>query len=478
MREYLKFYIGGAWVDPAAQTPWTVIDPATEQTAGVINLGGEADVDRAVRAARAAFPAFSRTSTAERIALLERVILGMEGRRAELARAMSEEMGVPGWLAGDGVVASAVTQTKVAIETLKTFAFEKLSGATLVRSEPIGVCALITPWNWPAGAVMTKLAPALAVGCTVVLKPSEFAPFSAQILAEILHEAQTPPGVFNLVQGDGPCAGAALSGHADVDMVTFTGSTRAGIEVARNAALTVKRVHQELGGKSPNIILPSANLEVAVPAGLRAAMINSGQACVAPTRMLVPTELAQDVEAIAVEASSALSVGPPDSGAYLGPVVNARQWASVQDLIQSGIKEGARLLFGGPGRPAGLERGYYVRPTVFVDTAPDMRIVREEIFGPVLVIQEYSNVDQALRMANDTSYGLGAYLQGEDLEELREIAARIPAGQVYLNGTGMQLSDPNAPFGGFKRSGNGRERGAHGFEAYLELKSILGYAPA
>ena len=475
MREHLDFYIGGSWRRPATDSRFQVVNPATEEASGYVAMGTARDVEAAVAAAREAFPLYSASSRESRIALLERIVAGLTDRADELARAVTEEMGAPLWLSREGQAPSARAHTELTLETLRTYDFERWVGRTLVCQEAIGVCALITPWNWPAGTIMTKVAPALATGCTIVLKPSEYAAYSARIIAEIIDAAGAPAGVFNMIYGDGAVVGAALSSHPDVAMVSITGSTRAGVDVAVRAAPTVKRVHQELGGKSPNILLESADFAAAVPSAVRAVMINGGQACVAPTRLLVPAGRAQEVAALAAAAAAEITVGPPDSGAFLGPLVNAAQWARVQALIETGIAEGAKLIAGGPGRPEGLERGYYVRPTIFADTTPAMTIVREEIFGPVLVIQTFTDEDDAVALANDTPFGLGAYIHGRDLEELRRIGRRIHAGQVYLNGAGQQVGDPAAPFGGVKQSGNGRERGEAGFEAYTESKAYLGY---
>ncbi|MDP3750002.1 MAG: aldehyde dehydrogenase family protein [Phenylobacterium sp.] len=477
MRELDRLYLDGAWVVPSGSLSVNVINPATEEASGRLTLGDEADVDRAVAAAKAALPGFRQTSREERIALLERIIDGLVAREDDIAAAVTDEMGSPQGFSLEVQARSAALHARVTLETLRNYAFETWSGRTLVCHEPIGVCALITPWNYPAGAILTKLAPALATGCTVILKPSEYAPYSAQIVAEVIHGASLPPGVFNMVFGDGETVGAALSGHPDVDMVTITGSVRAGIEVARRAASTVKRVHQELGGKSPNILLDSADFPTAVPNAVRAAMINSGQACIAPTRLLVPASRREEVRKLAAEAAAAMTVGHPESGAILGPVANGAQWNHIQAMIKKGVDEGATLVCGGPGRPEGLDRGYYVRPTIFADTTPQMSVVRDEIFGPVLAIQEFDGVEHAIEMANDTPYGLGAYVHGADLEELRAIGGRLLAGQVFLNGTGMQIGDPTAPFGGVKLSGNGRERGAAAFEAFTEVKAYLGYSP-
>ena len=474
MREYLKFYINGAWVDPVTPKTLAVINPATEQAAGHISMGSAADVDKAVMAARAAFGSYSQTSVDERVALLERVIVEYQKRYGDMAAAITEEMGAPVLLAQKAQAAMGIGHLQSALGVLKHYAFQELRGSTMVVKEPIGVCALITPWNWPVNQIACKVAPALAVGCTMVLKPSEIAPFSAQIWTEILHAAGVPAGVFNLVNGDGLSVGAALSGHPEVDMVSFTGSTRAGVEVARNAAPSVKRVHQELGGKSPNIILPDADLKRAVTAGVRGVMGNSGQSCNAPTRMLVPNSRMDEALAIAKAVAEATTVGAPDSGAALGPVISATQWDKIQTLIAAGIAEGATLVAGGPGKPAGLETGYYVKPTILGHVNNQMTVAREEIFGPVLTILGYDTVDDAVRIANDTPYGLAAYVSGTDLDAARKVASRLRAGQVNLNNAGPDLM---APFGGFKQSGNGREWGDHAFAEFLEVKAVLGYAP-
>ena len=477
MREYLNFYIDGQWVAPAAPKTLDVINPATEAVAGRISMGSAADVDRAVRAARKAFAGYSKTSVAERVALLERIIDEYKKRYADMAAAISEEMGAPAVLAQKAQAAMGIGHLQTALAVLKDYHFQEQRGTTLIVKEPIGVCGLITPWNWPVNQIACKVAPALAVGCTMVLKPSEIAPFSAQVWAEILHAAGVPVGVFNLVNGDGPTVGAAISSHPEVDMVSFTGSTRAGIEVARNAAPTVKRVHQELGGKSPNILLPdldAAGFKKAVVGGVRGVMNNSGQSCNAPTRMLVPNARMAEALAAAKEAAEATTVGAPDSGAAIGPVVSAAQWDKIQTLINRGIEEGAKVVAGGPGKPAGLQTGYYVKPTVLGPVPNSATVAREEIFGPVLVVVGYDTVDEAVAAANDTPYGLAAYVSGADLEHTRAVAARLRAGQVTLNGAGVDLM---APFGGFKQSGNGREWGDHAFGEFLETKAVLGHAP-
>ena len=478
MRDELQFYINGAWVDPATPKTLDVINPATEAVVGHISMGSATDVDKAVRAARAAFASYSQTSLDERVALLEAIIAEYQKRYADMAAAITLEMGAPVVLAQKAQAAMGIGHLRSALGVLKNYHFQEQRGSTLVVKEPIGVCGLITPWNWPVNQIACKVAPALAVGCTMVLKPSEIAPFSARVWTEILHAAGVPAGVLNLVNGDGPTVGAAISSHPEVDMVSFTGSTRAGIEVARNAAPTVMRVHQELGGKSPNIILPDmagADFKRAVTNGVRGVMGNSGQSCNAPTRMLVPNNRMDEALAIAKAAAEATTVGAPDSGAALGPVISATQFDKIQTLIQAGIAEGATLVAGGPGKPAGLETGYYVKPTVLGHVNNQMTVAREEIFGPVLVVLGYDTVDQAVQIANDTPYGLAAYVSGTDPEATRKVASRLRAGQVNMNSAGPDLM---APFGGFKQSGNGREWGDHAFAEFLEVKAVLGYAPA
>jgi aldehyde dehydrogenase (NAD+) len=471
MRDYTKFYINGAWVEPAVANPIDVINPATEAVAGQINLGSAADVDRAVAAAKAAFTSFSRTSVKERIELMGAIAGEYQKRYNDMAAAITEEMGAPAWLSNQAQAALGIGHIATAIEVLKTYKFDELKGTTLITKEPIGVCAFITPWNWPINQIACKVAPALAVGCTMVLKPSEIAPFSAYIWTEILAAAGVPAGVFNLVNGDGPGVGTALSGHPDVDMVSFTGSTRAGIAVAKNAADTVKRVAQELGGKSPNIVLPDADLVKAVTGGVQSVMMNSGQSCNAPTRMLVPRAKMAEAAAIAKQAAEATTVGDPNGNSAMGPVVSETQWHKIQGLIEQGIKEGATLVAGGLGRPEGLDKGYYVKPTIFADVTNDMTIAREEIFGPVLAMLPYDSEEQAVAVGNDTVYGLAAYVQGEP-EHARQVARQLRAGQVNINQAGFDLM---APFGGYKQSGNGREWGDHGFADFLETKAIIGW---
>ncbi|WP_176593500.1 aldehyde dehydrogenase family protein [Sphingobium sp. EM0848] len=474
MRESLKFYIDGTWVDPTEPKRWEIINPATEQPVGVINLGDESDVDIAVAAARQAFRSYGRTSRNERIELLESIIAAYQLRSKDLAEAITDEMGAPSPMALNQHALIGYVHLWTALEALRTYKFEELRGATWVMHEPVGVCALITPWNWPINQVAAKVAPALACGCTMVLKPSEYSPFSAQIWTEVMHAAGVPAGVFNLVHGDGPTVGAALSSHPDVDMVSFTGSTRAGVEVARNAAPTVKRVHQELGGKSANIILEDADIAEAVVAGVKAVTHNSGQSCNAPSRMLVPASKMAEAVIAARAAADSIKAGDPRSGADIGPVVSKVQYERIQRLIEQGISEGATLVAGGPGRPEGIDRGYFVRPTVFANVTNDMAIAREEIFGPVLSILGYEDVEDAIEIANDSPYGLAGYIQGKDPKVIADIAARLRTGQVVIN---HPQPDPRAPFGGYKQSGNGREWGDLAFEGFLEIKAMLGHPP-
>jgi len=473
MREYLKFYIDGQWVEPVALKTLDVINPANEEVAGKIALGAEADVDKAVKAARKAFASWSQTTREERLDVMQRVLAEYQKRFGDLANAVTEEMGAPASLAQRAQVPAGMGHLATAIGILKDFKFEEDRGATMIVKEPIGVCSFITPWNWPLNQIMCKVAPALATGCTMVLKPSEVAPFTGQIFAEIMHEAGVPAGVFNMVHGDGLGVGVPLSTHPEVDMVSFTGSTRAGIEVAKNAAPTVKRVHQELGGKSPNIVLDDDVFAKSVAGGVRQIMTNSGQSCNAPTRMLVPSKRMDEAIAVAKEAAAQVTVGDPTGNAMLGPVVSKTQWDKIQDLIQKGIDEGATLVAGGTGRPEGLDKGYYVKPTVFANVKPEMTISKEEIFGPVLSILGYESLDQAIAIGNDTEYGLAAYVNGADLAKAREVASKLRAGQVSINGA----SDMTAPFGGFKMSGNGREWGDFAFHEFLEVKAVMGYAP-
>ena len=473
MREYLKFYIDGKWVDPVEPKSLDVDNPTTEQVSGTISLGTVADVDKAVKAARQAFASWSQTSREERLDVLQAIMAEYQKRADDLAEAVTEEMGAPPSLAAGPQVNMGLGQLSTAIDVLKNFEFEEQHGSTLVVREPIGVCGLITPWNWPINQIACKVFPALATGCTMILKPSEVAPYSGQVFTEIIDAAGVPAGVYNLVFGDGPGVGVALSSHRDIDMVSFTGSTRAGIDVARNAAPTVKRVTQELGGKSPNIVLDDDALAQSVAAGAAVMTMNSGQSCNAPSRMLVPNSRKDEAIAVAKATMEQVAIGDPDNKRAMGPVASKAQFDKIQGLIQKGIDDGATVVVGGLGRPDGLDTGYYVKPTVFADVRNDMTIAREEIFGPVLCILAYDDLDEALEIANDTDYGLAGYVSAADLDKAREVARRIRAGSVAIN----HAFDLNAPFGGYKRSGNGREWSQFGFDEYLEVKAALGYAP-
>jgi aldehyde dehydrogenase (NAD+) len=476
MKEYLQFYINGEWVDPVEPRTLDVENPATEEAFARISLGSEADLNKAVAAAKAAFPAFSATSVEYRAQLLDKITAGVQARMGEMAEAISDEMGAPMWLAKAAQVPAGMGHFATAAGILRNYQFEEMRGTTLLRKEAIGVCGFITPWNWPLNQIACKVAPAIAAGCTMVLKPSEISPLNALIMTEIMHEAGVPAGVFNLVNGDGPGVGASMSAHPDVDMMSFTGSTRAGILVAQAAAPTVKRVAQELGGKSPNIVLPDADLQKAVGGGVMQMMTNSGQSCNAPSRMFVPRDKNDEAMAIAKAAAESVKVQMPrdaERGA-IGPISNGNQYQKVQDLIQVGIDEGATLLAGGTGRPEGLNRGYFARPTVFGNVTNQMTIAREEIFGPVMVMIPYDDVEDAIEMANDTEYGLAGYVQGSQAEAVK-VANRIRAGQIQINGQGPDFS---APFGGYKQSGNGREWGEHGFEEFLEVKAVMGASAA
>ena len=473
MKDCRKFYIDGKWVDPTEVHDFPVVNPATEQPIATISLGSAADLDLAVAAAKRAFDTYSQTSQDERLALLRRIIEVYQLRMEEMAETISQEMGAPISLSRKAQAPAGLAHLSEIVKVLEHFNFEELKGSTLMRKEPIGVCGLITPWNWPMNQIACKVAPALAAGCTMVLKPSEVAPLSAYLFAQILHEAAVPPGVFNLVNGDGPTVGAAIATHSDVAMVSFTGSTRAGVAVAVAAAPSVKRVTQELGGKSANIILEDADFEKVVKQGAQECFRNTGQSCNAPTRMLVPRSKMAAAGAAAQQAAEATKVGDPsaeDTG--LGPLASKAQFEKVQRLINKGIEEGAKLIAGGPGRPEGMNKGYFVKPTVFADVSNDMTIAREEIFGPVLCIIPYENEDDAIRIANDTPYGLSGFVTSGDRERAGRVAKRIRSGNVHINGARV---DFGGSFGGYKQSGNGREWGEAGLEEFLELKAIFGY---
>ena len=473
MNHALQFYIDGAWVAPATDARLPVIDPSTEEAFAEIALGGAADVDRALAAARRAFRSYSQTTREERLALMRRLLVVYKARLPEMAEAISREMGAPLPFALGSQAGIGTAHLAKMIETLETYVFEEMRGTTLIAREPIGVVGMITPWNWPMNQIMCKVAPALAAGCTMVLKPSEIAPMSGLLFAEICDEAGLPKGVFNLVNGDGPGVGEAMSRHPGIDMMSFTGSTRAGILVAKGAADTIKRVHQELGGKSANVLLPDVDLETAVTKGVQGCFGNSGQSCNAPTRMFVPADRHDEAAAIAARAADGFKVGPADAAlTQLGPVVSQVQYDKIQGLIETGIREGARLVAGGPGRPDGLNRGYFVRPTVFAGVTPDMTIAREEIFGPVLSILSYESQDEAAELANDTVYGLASYVQSADPERARAFARRMRTGNVYIN---YPAWDAGAPFGGYKQSGNGREYAEFGLDEFLEIKGVVGW---
>jgi len=470
-----RFYIDGCWVAPVSTEQFSLIDPETEKEFGTLAMGGASDVDLAVSAAHKAFPSFCETTPKERIALLRRILALYEERIEDFAEAMRQEMGSPIGFARKAQSARGSLHLNALIEVMERFSFEEDRGSTRLRYEPIGVCGLITPWNWPINQVVVKVAPALAAGCTMVLKPSEFSAVSAILFAEVLHEAGVPPGVFNLVNGDGRSVGSAISSHPQVDMVSFTGSTGAGIEVAKAAAPTVKRVAQELGGKSANLLLDDVDFSEAVPKGVAACFTNSGQSCSIPTRMIVPRKKIAEVVELALTAATKFRLGDTkDPLTDLGPLVNRTQFDRVRKLIQSGIDEGATLQFGGPERPEGLENGYYVRPTIFTDVTTDMSIAREEIFGPVLSILAYDSEEEAIAIANSSSYGLAAYVQSGSLERARNVARKLNGGQVHIN---YPPPDFHAPFGGFRQSGNGREWGEAGLREYLEVKAMIGFDP-
>jgi len=474
MKDCRQFYIDGKWGSPIKDRDFQVINPANEEAIARISLGSVADVDRAVASAARAFESYSETTVGERSALLERIIEVYKAKMEEMAEAISLEMGAPISLSRKAQAPAGLAHLSETLKVLGHFKFEELKGSTLMRKEPVGVCGLITPWNWPMYQIVCKVAPALAVGCTMVLKPSEMAPLSAYLFAQILDEAGLPPGVFNLVNGDGPTVGAAIASHPDVAMVSFTGSTRGGVAVALAAAPTVKRVTQELGGKSANIILDDADFEKAVKQGVQECFRNSGQSCNAPTRMLVPRSKMAEVVVAAKQASEATKVGDPFLDATsIGPLASKAQFDKVQRLIHSGIEEGAKLIAGGPGLPQDFPRGYYVKPTVFADVRNDMTIAREEIFGPVLCIIPYEDENDAVRIANDTIYGLSGFVTSANLEHARLVAKRIRSGNVHINGARV---DFGGCFGGYKQSGNGREWGEAGLEEFLELKAIFGYA--
>jgi aldehyde dehydrogenase (NAD+) len=467
-----KFYIDGAWVDPAVMKTVPVVNPATEEPMYDVAVGSKADVDKAVAAARRAFETFSVTTREERIALLEKIIDAYKARSKEIGAAISDEMGAPLPMAERAQAGAGLGHLMSTLQVLKDYHFEEKVGTATVVREPIGVVGMITPWNWPLNQIACKVAPAIAAGCTMILKPSEFTPTSALIFAEVMHAAGVPKGVFNLVNGLGPEVGVAMSEHEGIDMISFTGSTRAGIDVAKRAANTVKRVSQELGGKSPNVILEDADFTKAVSGGVAQVFNNSGQSCNAPTRMIVPSSKMNEVKAIAKAVADKTKAGDPKTeGTTIGPVVNRTQWDKIQALIKKGVDEGATLVAGGPGLPEGVNKGFYVRPTVFADVTNDMTIAREEIFGPVITILGAKDEAEAVKIANDTPYGLAGYVSAGSVESAKRVGKQIRAGNVNLNGV---PNERTAPFGGYKQSGNGREWGKYGIEDFLEVKAIAG----
>ena len=475
MKDCRQFYIGGEWVSPTKANDFAVTNPATEEIIATITLGSGTDVDKAVAAAKQAFETYSQTTVAERLALLRRVIEVYQAKSEEMAAAISSEMGAPLSLSRSAQAPVGLAHLNEIVKVLEQYQFDEPLGTTLMRKEPVGVCGLITPWNWPMNQVVCKVAPALAAGCTMVLKPSEIAPLSAYLFTQILHEAGVPAGVFNLVNGDGPTVGAAISSHPDVAMVSFTGSTRAGVAVAISAAPTVKRVTQELGGKSANIILDDADLETAVKQGVLACFRNTGQSCDAPTRMLISRSQMPAAIAAAKKTAEGTKVDSPlAEGNHIGPLASKNQYEKVQRLIKTGIEEGATLVAGGLGRPDGFAKGYFVKPTVFADVRNEMTIAREEIFGPVLCLIPYEDEDDAVRIANDTPYGLAGFVSSGDLERARRVARKMRSGNIHINGARLDFA---SCFGGYKQSGNGREWGKAGLEEFLELKAVLGYTP-
>lgn len=474
MKDRRQFYIDGKWIAPTTARDFAVTNPATEAAVATISLGSAADVDKAVSAAKRAFPTFSETSVASRLSLLERIMEIYESKMGEMAAAISLEMGAPVSLSRAAQAPAGFRHLAEMKKVLAQFQFEELKGSTLMRKEPVGVCGFITPWNWPMNQVVCKVAPALAAGCTMVLKPSEFAPLSAYLFAEILNQASVPPGVFNMVNGDGPTVGNAIASHPDVDLVSFTGSTRAGIAVASAAAPTVKRVTQELGGKAAYIILDDADLATAVKDCVQGCFRNTGQSCNAPTRMLVPRSKMAEASAAARKVAEIIQIGDPlAESTGMGPLSSKAQFEKVQGLIQQGISENAKLVVGGLGRPEGISQGYFVKPTIFTEVRNDMTIAREEIFGPVLCIIPYDDEEDAVRIANDTSYGLSGYVASADGERARKVAKRIRSGNVHINGARLDFA---GCFGGYKQSGNGREWSEAGLEEFLELKAVFGYA--
>ena len=475
MQNSKNFYIDGKWVEPSNSNYFDVINPANEEVITKISLGNESDVNKAVKAAKNAFNTYSTTSREERLSILERIMDVYKKRMPDLSSAITSEMGAPVNLSNAAQAPAGFGHLKKAYNALKNYKFEYEMNSTLIRKEPVGICGLITPWNWPINQISCKVAPALAAGCTMVLKPSEIAPLSAIIFSEIIDEAKVPAGVYNMINGDGPTVGEAMSKHPDIDMMSFTGSTRAGVSVAKSSADTVKRVTQELGGKSANIILDDADFNKSITKGVLHCMNNSGQSCNAPTRMLVPISKIEDVIEIAKSALEKVKLGDPKSeSTTIGPVVSKVQYDKIKNLIDTGIKEGATLISGGSNIPTGLDNGYYIEPTIFANVTNEMTIAKEEIFGPVLSILSYEDEEDAIKIANETIYGLSGYVSSENLERANKVARRLRTGNVHINNA---PGDQSAPFGGYKMSGNGREWGEFGLEDFLEIKAVMGSIP-
>ncbi|MBX5212116.1 aldehyde dehydrogenase family protein [Rhizobium sp. NZLR11] len=473
MEHSSKFYIDGKWVEPASKNTCDLIDPATEKVYATVAMGCTEDIDRAVKAARRAFSTYSKTTVEDRIELLQKIHAVFVKREADISSTVTQEVGMPISVSSGFLLDWCKLHTRETIEILRSYSFAEKLGTTTIYKEPIGVVGMITPWNFPIGQIFTKILPALATGCTMVLKPSQLTPLDAIIAAEILDEAGVPPGVFNLVNGDGRVVGEAISQHPDIDMVSFTGSTRAGIQIAKSAADTIKRVVNELGGKSANILLEDADFNTAVENAVGNCFFLNGQACDAGTRLLVPRSRLEEATNIAAKVANGYVSGPPsDPKTTLGPVMNAGQFKSVQAYIQSGIDQGAKLAAGGVGRPDGIDAGYFVKPTIFSDVKSDTKIYREEIFGPVLTISGYEDLEDAARMANDTVYGLAAHVTGKDMDKVCQLSRELRAGSVFVNSPDF---DPKAPFGGYRQSGNGRECGEHGFTEFLEIKAVVGH---
>ena len=470
MKDKLQFYINGAWVESDSSEKIEVINPANEELVGHVSAGTKNDIDKAVKAANQAFTTYQHTSKDDRIELLNSVIAEYENRYDDFVQTITEEMGAPIWLSEKAQASTGIKNLHETLDALQEYQFEKKEGDYTLIREPIGVIGMITPWNWPMNQITTKVSAALAAGCTMVLKPSEISPYCAMLLAEVFDKAGVPDGVFNVVNGYGPTVGAALSDHPDVAMMSFTGSTRAGIAVAQASAVSVKRVHQELGGKSSNIILDDVvDLEKSVKGGAGHCFLNSGQSCNAPTKMLVSANNYEKAVEVAAQTANNTTVGDPQGEFRIGPIANKAQYEKILRMIEIGIEEGATLVAGGVEKPEGYDKGYYVKPTVFANVTSDMTIAKEEIFGPVLSIIKYDSEDQAIHIANDTEYGLAGYVQGE-ISHANEVARKIRAGQVIINGGARGTG---APFGGYKSSGNGREHGVHGLEECLETKAII-----